>query len=206
MIGKLLIGSGEFLGSKHALGYVGHHDAQEWRASVIRHGKSMHMCPEWRAIVLYEPQLARLRGAGFSDSRAHQVKNVLIVRENEAGDLLSDEYCSLHTKQPGGSEVDLLNQSRPADGAIAHWRHVVEIEIACLRRVQFILSPAQFLVLHLQLDLMHPQFMQCMAQCLGRHGTELSDQVGCATPVGIVGATAQALLLTHGLLDRVLGG
>ena len=148
------------------------------------------MCPEWRAIVLYEPQFARLRGADFSDSRAHRVKNVLIVRENEAGDLLSDECCSVHTKQPGGSEVDLLDQPRSADGAITRWSHVIEIKIARLRGVQFILSAAQFLVLHLQLDLMHPQFMQCIAQCLGGHGTELARQVGCATPVGILGATA----------------
>ena len=100
---------------------------------------------------------------GFNDSLAHQVENGLIVWENELGDLLPDKQCSAHAKQRGSGEIGLLDLSGPADGAIAHRSHVIEIEIARLRGFEFILSPTQFFVLHLQLDLMHPQFMHDMA-------------------------------------------
>jgi hypothetical protein len=52
------------------------------------------------------------------------------------------------------------DQSRLADGAIAHRRQVVEIKIARPHGVQFRLCPAQFLILYLQLDLVHAQFVE----------------------------------------------
>ena len=74
----------------------------------------------------------------------------------------------IHAEHLGGSEIRFQNQPLLAEGDIAHRRQIVEVEIARSSGLQLHLGPAQFIVLHLQLDLVHPQFMERLPRFFGR--------------------------------------
>ena len=87
------------------------------------------------------------------------VVDVLVFGKDIVGDWLSGQITSAPAQQAGPREVGLPNQPLLADSEITHGCPIVEVEIAGPRGFEFILGPAQFLVLHLQLDLMHLQFV-----------------------------------------------
>ena len=107
----------------------------------------------------HKPQFACLRFAGFKESPAEEVLDVLVFREDEAGDRLLDQCVSCHPQQGRDGEVGFLNQPLFAQGDIAHRREIVQIEISGPGGISFLLGPPQLLVLHIELDLVHLQFM-----------------------------------------------
>src|SRR5680860_1594458 len=120
------------------------------------------------------------------------VIEVLVFGKDERGDRLLDQRAPGHAQQGADGEVGLQDhQPRLAEGAIAHRRQVIEVEIARPRGVQFRLRPAQFLVLHLQLDLMHAQFMKRLPRCFGRQGLEVFRRLGVFSPDDLFGLSAQ---------------
>ena len=93
---------------------------------------------------------------------------VLVVRKNEAGKGLLDQIASCHAQQPGRREIGFQDQPLFAERKITHRREIEEVEIPRPRGFQFILCPPQFLVLHLQLDLMHAKFVEQTSGFFGR--------------------------------------
>lgn len=99
------------------------------------------------------------------------MKHVGVFLEDEARDRLSDQRAACRAQQVGGGQVGLPHQALDAQGAIAHGRQVIQVEIAGARQVQRRLRMAQLLVLHLQLDLLLAQGVACLvlARDIAKH-------------------------------------
>ena len=91
---------------------------------------------------------------------AEQVVDVLVARDDEAEQGPVDHLAAFHAQQVGGSEVSFQDQSCFIEGQIAHRRELVEVEVPGARGGDFLLRPAQLLVLHLELDLVHLQLVE----------------------------------------------
>src|SRR5215831_14574443 len=95
------------------------------------------------------------------------VVDVLVVTQDEMGDALPGQSSSVHPKRDGGGEIGLLDQPRFGEREVPHRRQVVKIEVACPGGFQLLPGRTQFLVLSLQLDLMHPKFVKYPASFSG---------------------------------------
>ena len=96
------------------------------------------------------------------------VEDVLVFRENEVRQGVLNQRLSFHPEQFGGGEVGFQDHPLLVQGHVADRGQVIEVEVAFPRGFQFRLRPAQFLILHLQLDLVNPQFMEHLLHLLGR--------------------------------------
>ena len=67
-------------------------------------------------------------------------------------------------------QIGLPDQTLAVDQAITDRRLVIEFDIAGLAGLEFLLHPAQLLVLHFQLDLVQLQILQQLLQILRPHG------------------------------------
>ncbi len=97
------------------------------------------------------------------------VEDVLVLGKDEASQRLPGQIASGHAEQTGPREVGLQDQTLFADGEVAHRRKIVKIKIPCPRGFEFALRPPQLLVLHLQFELMHLQFVEQPLGFLGRN-------------------------------------
>ncbi len=79
----------------------------------------------------------------------------------------------VHSQQTNDRKIGLQDQPLFAEGDIPHRGQFVQLEIARPRSLQFLLGPAQLLVLHLQLNLMHPQFMERLPQFLRQQAVKV---------------------------------
>ncbi len=65
-----------------------------------------------------------------------------------------------HSEQRGAREVDLCNLGVGGQGDIAHRGEIVEVRVTVTRFLHGQMSLIQLLVLHLQFDLVHLQFVE----------------------------------------------
>ena len=118
------------------------------------------MRPEDRTILPDQPQLALLAFAGRPEVPLVQVVNVLVRLEDEAADRLLEQRAAGRAQQAGGGGVGLQDQPLLGQGDVAHRGQVIKVEIARPFGFDQRLRRAQFLVLHLQLDLVYLKFME----------------------------------------------
>ena len=176
-----------------ALADVADDEADFRRAlGVLREGgREMH--PDRSHVDLQQAQLAGLRVAADQQPLARLIKNVLVRRQDEAGNRPLDQRAAAHSEQVGGAEIDLPDHSRLAEGEIADRSQLVQVEVARAAGAQFRLRPPQLLVLQLQLDLMDPEFMQHLLHLLERKPRELSLRAGAPFPGEGLGPPAQGV-------------
>ncbi len=135
------------------------------------------MHPDERAVRFGQPQLVFLWFARLKELFPVQVVDVLILFEDEAGDRLPDQRAAGHAQQCGSGEVGFQEQSMLRQGAVAHRGQVIEVEIARPPGFDLLLGRAKLLVLHLQFDLVHPEFMKYLFDCFrGLRGQEYRFQ------------------------------
>ena len=152
-----------------------------------------------------QPQLAGLRLAGLLEHPLVEVVNIAIGREDEGAERLPDEQLSLHIQQVRGRQVGVADDALVAQGEVAHWRQVEELEVLLALHLQLELGAAQLLVLHLELDLVHAQLVDGSGELLGQR----RGRGGGGEPVEeLLGSPAQLVgLVLHGLhLARVFSG
>ena len=97
-----------------------------------------------------------------------QVIDVLILFDHKRGDRSADQLIADHSQQRSHRKIGLLDQPLVAQGAIAHRRQIIQIEIARPGQVEFHLGPVQFLVLQFKLHLVNLQFMKGRPNLLER--------------------------------------
>jgi hypothetical protein len=102
-----------------------------------------------------------------------EVEDVLILGWNELGDRLLDQLAHLQPQQIRGGQVGFEDASLFIDGAITKWRPVVQVRVVRPSCIQLFLGVAQFLVLHLQLNLVHPQFVDKTPVPFNRLGVDV---------------------------------
>ena len=94
----------------------------------------------------------------------------LVLGRDQGSEAALQEVPAFVPQQRGGGEIHLLDHAIGIEGEIADRGEIVEIEIAVARRLQIALHQAQGLVLGLQFDLPHLQFVQQRGdrRCPGR--------------------------------------
>ena len=88
---------------------------------------------------------------------------VAVMLRDEATQRLANQLASRQTQQAGGFQVALQNVAGLAERQVTHRRHVVQVLVAASLNVQRHLNVTQLLVLHLQFNLVHLQFVQGFA-------------------------------------------
>ena len=155
------------------LGLFQHRDIADDHARYRRHGvfaghHRLHLRPERRGVFSQHAQLEHLRRAGFHQPFAGAVVNVLIFGGDKAGQRLFQQRRFGGPEQAGAGQIGLQDQPVFGERQIADRRQVEQIEIAGPRRFQLLLGAAQFLILHLQFNLVNLEFVQRLADGLGR--------------------------------------
>ena len=165
---------------------VAEHDAH--RLGLVVLGAGRELGPERQTLRPEQPQLPRLRLAALQQLFAKQVIAILVWPVDEARERQPDQRGSGQSEHRRCAEVGLRDQPSPVEAAVAHRRQVIEVEIARPRSLQLGLGLAQFLVLHLKLDLVDLQLVQQSLQGFGR----LRQLGGCGPlPEFGLGALAQ---------------
>jgi len=86
----------------------------------------------------------------------------------------------LDTEQARRAQVGLADRSVAAEGEVAHGGKVVQVGILTKKRFHIGPRPRQFLILHLQFDLVHLQFVEeALGSCL-RRGRSRFSLLACA--------------------------
>jgi hypothetical protein len=111
---------------------------------------------------------------------------ILVGGEDEMGDRLVDQCAARRPQQGRRGEVGFEDHPGLAEGEVAHRRQVVQVEVARPRRLQLELRPAQFFVLHLQLDLMHVQLLHQPVDLVGRQRSQIVMRHGCSPGFGLL--------------------
>ncbi len=168
---------------------IAQHDAQYRRAVLVLGGNGRQIRPEWRAVIFHHPQLARPRFSGLQELFAKQVVAILVLTGDERGQALLDQRSPGHAQQGGGAEVGLLDQPALADRAIAHWRQVVEVEIACPRAVQRRQRAVQFGVVsgafvHVRDYVLEPHINRSACAATSQVSTRAMRTISCAMSSG----------------------
>ena len=139
---------------------VAEHQAQGLLAGRIRCRHGLQKNPAYLVVAPAQEQFAGLRLGAVQYLLAHAVEAVLVPRFNKGREALPDERLALAAEQAGRGQVGRPDQALCAQRAIAHRRQIVEVKETCPRAVEFEQCAAQFLVLHLKLDLLHFQIVQ----------------------------------------------
>lgn len=95
---------------------------------------------------------------------------------NKARKAPLDQRAPQLTEQRGTGKIDFDNKAIGVQGEIADRRKLVQIHVSIARRLERRLRPAQILVLHLQFDLMHLQFVHKIGRILWQ------IDIPCRTP------------------------
>jgi hypothetical protein len=126
--------------------------------------------PEVAGIGAQKSDFAGLGLAGLEQLLAALVEDVLVLLEDDPRKGPLDKCAPGHAQHGCDREVGLQDQALFADRQIARGGELVQVEIARPRGLQPRVRLAQFVVLHLELDLMHPQFMEKLPHLSRRHG------------------------------------
>ena len=164
---------------------VGQHHTQFVPAGGVRRRRERHLHPELRAVTLYHAQLASLGSAACQQLPAAQVVGVLVFPEDIAADRLVCQCAARGQQQVRRMQIGLQDQPAFADGAITYRRQVIQLEVTRACGLQVVLRTTQLFVLHLQLDLVHAQFMQRAPHCVGRQRLGIAHGGGKAV-VGVL--------------------
>jgi len=169
------LGFVEFLLAAFACVDVDQDEAIGWRITCRRGGKAgLQPNPDRTRLGAPQAQLAGLWLVGGPKLVAEVVMDVLIVGDDELSQGCVDQGVTRGAEELGGGEVDLLDQPRLAQGQIPDRSQIVEVEVARSRTLQRCLGAAQLIVLQLQLDLMHTQFVD---QSFGRLGYKIAPRL-----------------------------
>jgi hypothetical protein len=76
------------------------------------------------------------------------------------------EPGALDAEQPGRSRVRLADHPLTVEGQVTRWGELEKVNVLGHERAQLGARLPEFLVLHLQLDLVHPEFMDQMLHIL----------------------------------------
>ena len=169
---ELPFGLGHCLLASPTLADVADYRAASGSSHVVPRQRRLQTGPEGTGGGPQHAQLGDLRLAGPEQLLAMQVVDILVLVEEETGYGLVHQSAPGHSQQVGDRQVGLLDQAGLGDRAVPDRGEVVEIEIALPRGVQFRLDGAQLLVLHLQLDLVHPQLVELALDLLRSQGTK----------------------------------
>ena len=174
-----------------ALGDVSQRDPARRRAVGHRRGGGVHVRPERSSVAFHHPQLVRLRFAGLDEFPAVLEVDILVVSEDEPGPRFRDERSASDAQHRRGRQVGLPDHALVADGEVADRGEVVEVEVPRPRVLQFRLRPAQFLVLHLELDLMDVKFVEQLGHRVCRQPRRAARRPGRQAPDRLLGPGAQ---------------
>ena len=131
--------------------------------------------------------------AAFVDGADNRVmqgicESGLMVGLDEAGKGATGQCRTVVCEQARRSQIELLDDAAPIQCEIAYRREVVEFGVMGQRGFELVARLQQFAVLHLQFNLMHPQFVQ---QTAGIGGFRLRQRAA-VLQTGL-GGTAQYL-------------
>ena len=174
---------------------VGHREAQSFLALLVGRHRGQQLSPTTGAVTLHQAQFDRRgrererggRAGGGVDRQQffkQEIKCVLILPQDVAGKWFRGQLAAGDAKQGGEREVGFEDQALRADGAVANGGEIVEVEIAGAGGGEFVLRPAQLLVLHFQLDLVDLQLVQQRARCFRRRRRQIRRRRG---GLGLVG-------------------
>ena len=159
-------------------GDITKHDTLHPSAIILQGCCGREHDPERRAVRFNHLQLAYLWISRRDNLFAVQVKQVLGRLGNIPADLLFYQAVSGCPQQRGSGDVGLCDHAMFVDGAVAHGGHVVQVKVARFGLVQLNLCTPQFVVLHLQFNLMHLQLVQRLPHRLSRQGFKGHGQEG----------------------------
>ena len=121
-----------------------------------------------------KPQIERLpicAGLRLAPHRAHEkaMPAIPVLVGDKACKAPLDQRPPHLAEQRGTGKIDSGNKTVGVQGEIADRRKLVQIDIPIARNLERRLRPSQLLVLNLQLDLMHLQFVHKIGRRLLRH-------------------------------------
>ena len=111
------------------------------------------------AILFQERHIANLFGFALEDPLQERIEIGTVSLGNEQSEAAVHQSGALHADQARAGEVGLRNRSIAVEGEVAHGGEVVEVGVAFQRGFHLRPRKAQLLVLHLQFDLVHLQFV-----------------------------------------------
>ena len=119
-------------------------------------------------------------------------QNLAVCVRQEMGKEAVQEFAALHAEEGGGSEVGLYDPVLPVHGEVAHRRKVIEVGVLAAGLFQPGLGQPELIVLHLQLDLVHPEFVDeagglGRGELLGGYGLGREQCLGPPAQVAKVG-------------------
>jgi len=117
--------------------------------------------------------------------------DIPILDQDETAHGESDQGTPVYPQQGGGGEVGFRYHAFFGDGTIPHRRQIIEVKITGSNRVQLYLCSPQFLILYLQLNLMHLKFMEYLLHLLGRERVYLRRHRRCFHVGPLLGPQAQ---------------
>ena len=133
--------------------------AAEFSALLLQGFGDFEAGPEVRAVGLFHAQLAGLRFFRGEQLLACEVEGVLIRGLNDAGEGQAGEFVAGQAEERGRGEVRLEDGVGLVERDVTHGSEIEEIEVAGALRIERGLQTTQLLVLHLQLDLVHEEFV-----------------------------------------------
>ena len=119
-------------------------------------------------------------------------KNPAVRVWQEMGKEAVQEFAALHAQEGGGCEVGLYDPVLPVQGEVAHRGKVIEVGVSAAGLLQSGLGQPELIVLHLQFDLVHPEFVDeagglGRGELLGGYGLGLEQRLGLPAQVAKVG-------------------
>ncbi|MNQ67432.1 hypothetical protein D3C85_819550 [compost metagenome] len=170
---------------------VTQNDAQRRGTIFVCGSARLQMRPQQSATVSGHAQLAGLWFTRGDQLPTQLVENVLIVAKDEARERLLDQFGANHFQQMSSGKVGLEDRALHAERQIAYRGQIIEIEIALLGLFELGLRLAQLLILHLQFDLVHAQFMQRLLHRFWRHELQVLARLLCIIANDFFGHLAQ---------------
>ena len=140
------------------------------RPGLFVNRQALQMNPARKALLVPEQHLTGLPPAARQDLLPMPMERGLMTRCHHSRERLSDQRPPVDAEQGPGPQIGLLNRALSIQREVAGRGKIVEIHITIARRFECQLSPAQLLVLHLQLDLMDLQLLHELLHVLDRHG------------------------------------
>ncbi len=139
-------------------------------ADVAEHHPHLRCCGTWvpamqarveaASILAQHGQFHAARIAFAGDTNELLLPAVAILGGNVSGESVLKKLAAVRAEQRGAGQVDLLDQPVAREGQIADRRELEQINVLITRLFQLDLGLAERFVLHLQLDLVHLEFVQ----------------------------------------------
>ena len=112
-----------------------------------------------RLPVLEELDFTGLLSVGRQHPLAEIGKPSTIFHGHELPEPLVDHQAAIQAQQRGPGQVDLQNPPLVVPEEIGNWGKMEQVAVSLRRLLGRCLSPLEFLILHLQFDLMHLQLV-----------------------------------------------